>query len=247
MPEIVLEVCVDDAAGLAAARAGGADRVELCGALTIGGITPSRGLMELASASGLPAYPMIRSRPGDFVYGAADVAVMKGDIRAVRAAGLTGVVLGANRPEGSLDWPVIADLVAEAQGLDMTLHRCIDLCRDVYQAVEQAISLGFRRILTSGGTLKAPDGRRRLAAMFAQARDRIIIMPGSGLSAETLPGLRGLPLREVHGSCSVPVPPDPQGQAFGFQSPSQRRTDPGKVAALKAALRAWPTAGHRSA
>ena len=238
MPDIKLEICVDDAFGLAAAIAGGADRIELCGALTIGGITPSAGLMELAAASGVPAYPMIRSRTGDFVFGPRDVAVMKGDIRAARAHGLTGVVLGANRPDGSLDIPVIADLVAEAQGLDLTLHRAIDLCTDVEEAVEQAVALGFNRILSSGGALKAPDGVERLATMFRAARGRLIIMPGSGLSAETLPRIASLPLTEVHGSCAVPAETDARGRAFGFQSPSQGVTSTAKVAAFKAALRA---------
>ena len=240
LPDINLEVCVDDAAGLAAAIAGGADRIELCAALPIGGLTPSRGLMELAASTGLPCYPMIRSRTGAFIYSAQDVAVMKADIRATRAHGLTGVVLGANRADGSLDTSVLADLVAEAQGLDLTLHRAIDLCTDVEEAVEQADALGFRRILSSGGALKAPDGVPRLEVMFRTARGRLVIMPGSGVSAETLPRLAGLPLREIHGSCSVPVPADAQGIAFGFQTGAERQTDVAKVAALKAALRALP-------
>ena len=240
MPDIKLEVCVDDAAGLAAAIAGGADRIELCAALPIGGLTPSLGLMELAAACGLPCYPMIRSCTGAFVYSAQDVAVMKADIRAARAHGLTGVVLGANRPGGTLDIAVLSELVAEAQGLDLTLHRAIDLCVDVEHAVEQAITLGFHRILTSGGALKAPDGVPRLQAMFRVARGRLIIMPGSGVSAETLPSLAVLPLSELHGSCSSPVPTDAQGIAFGFQTGAERRTDSAKVANLKSALRALP-------
>jgi copper homeostasis protein len=238
LPEIRLEVCVDEAAGIAAAIAGGADRLELCAALPIGGLTPSPGLMELAAASGLPAYPMIRSRTGPFIYDARDVAVMKADIRAARAHGLTGVVIGANRAGGGLDLGVLSDLVAEAQGLDLTLHRAIDLCADKEEAVEQAVSLGFKRILSSGGALKAPDGVAELDRMFRAARGRLIIMPGSGVSAETLPRLAVLPLVEIHGSCSEPVARDAKGEAFGFLIGAERLTSVGKVAALKVALRA---------
>ena len=237
MPDILLEVCVDDAMGLAAAIEGGADRIELCAALSVGGLTPSPGLMDQAAQTGLPCYPMIRPRPGDFVFGRADVQVMKADIRAARAFGLTGVVLGASLADGRLDTSVLADLVAEAQGLDLTLHRAVDLCPDAEDVVEQAVALGFRRILTSGGALKAADGISRITAMFHAAMGRLIIMPGSGISVETLPLLTQLPLKEIHASCAVPLPSGSQALAFGFQTGLEKRTDPAKVAALKGALR----------
>lgn len=231
-----LEVCVDDALGLAEAVAGGADRVELCAALGIGGLTPSFGLMELAAMAPIPCYPMIRPRAGDFVFSASEVAVMKADIRAARALGLPGVVLGASLPDGRLDHAILSDLVAEAQGLDLTLHRCIDLCPEATEAVEIAVSLGFRRILSSGGALTAAQGLPRLAEMFTAAKNRLIIMPGSGVSVETLPALAALPLTEVHASCAAALPAAGAPLAFGFQSPNDKRTSRAKVAALKAAL-----------
>lgn len=228
---------MDDVAGLAEAVAGGADRVELCAALGIGGLTPSVGLMAQAAAAPIPCYPMIRPRSGDFCFSAAEVAVMKADIRAARFHGLPGVVLGASLPDGRLDQAVLADLVAEAQGLDLTLHRCIDLCPDAVEAVETALALGFKRILTSGGAKTAAEGIPLLAGMFAAAKGRLIIMPGSGVSLETLPRLRVLPLTEVHASCAAPLPSGGAPLAFGFQSVSDKRTDCAKVAALKAALK----------
>ena len=114
MAEILLEVCVDDPEGLAEAVAGGADRIELCAALGIGGLTPTFGLMQVAARCGHPCYPMIRPRSGDFVFTAAEVDVMRADIRATRAAGLTGVVLGASRPDGTLDEETLSILIAEA-------------------------------------------------------------------------------------------------------------------------------------
>ena len=232
-----LEVCVDDVVGLTEAVAGGADRVELCAALGVGGLTPSHGLMAQAAQVPIPCYPMIRPRSGDFVFCSAEVAVMKADIRATRALGLTGVVLGASLPDGRLDAAVLSDLVAQAQGLDLTLHRAIDLCPDAEEAVETAIALGFHRILSSGGAKTAPEGIARLSRMMATAQSRLIIMPGSGVSLATLPALRALPLlTEVHASCATSLPSGGPALAFGFQSAQDKRTDRIKVAALKAAL-----------
>ena len=233
-----LEVCVDDALGLAEAVAGGADRVELCAALAVGGLTPSAGLMDLASGCGVACHPMIRPRSGDFVFTRAEVSVMKADIRAARAYGLPGVVLGASRPDGRLDADVLCDLVAEADGLDLTLHRAIDLCPDAAEAVETAIALGFHRILSSGGARTAATGIQRLSNMMQTAQGRLIIMPGSGVSLETLPALSRLPLTEVHASCATTLPTGGQPLAFGFQSAHDKRTDRAKVAALKVALNA---------
>lgn len=230
---MLLEVCVDDAVGLAEAVAGGADRVELCAALGVGGLTPSVGLMEVAAGCGVPCYPMIRPRPGDFRFAAQEVAVMRRDIRAARAAGLPGVVLGAERG-GRLDGAVLADLVAEAQGLDLTLHRVIDLITDVDEAVEQAIALGFRRVLSSGGARVAPEGVARLAAMMGAARGRLSVMPGSGVTVQSWPMLAGLGVTEVHASCTVAIAGQPD--AFGFVTGAEKRTDRVQVAALKAVL-----------
>ena len=238
---MLLEVCVDDALGLAEAVAGGADRVELCTALGHGGLTPSVGLMQQAAGCGLPCYPMIRPRPGDFVFAPAEVAVMCADIRAARDIGLTGVVLGASRPDGRLDAEVLATLIAAASGLDLTLHRAIDLTPDVEEAVDVAVRLGFRRVLSSGGARVADQGVARLARMIAVAQGRMSVMPGSGVSPQTWPRLMGLAISEVHASCAAAVPVadlavEGNAQAFGFVSGTQKRTARHLVAALKAAI-----------
>jgi copper homeostasis protein len=233
---ILLEVCVDDAAGLAAAVAGGADRVELCAALALGGLTPSPGLMQAAAGCGVPVMAMIRPRAGDFIFDAGEVAVMLADIRAARAAGLAGVVIGASRADGTLDADVLAVLRAQARDMDVTLHRAVDLCPDPVAAVDVAKALGIRRILSSGGAMAAPQGVAVLAAMMARAGPACIIMPGAGITAASLPHLRHLPLREVHASCATVRPVDQPAQAMGFDLAGGRRTDAGEVAALKAAL-----------
>lgn len=230
MAEVLLEVCVDSAEGLAAAVEGGADRIELCAALGVGGLTPSAGLMRQAAGCGVPVLAMIRPRAGDFCFGAADLAVMRADIAAAREAGLAGVVLGAMSGP-ALDRGMLGQLVTEAEGLDLTLHRCIDLCDDPAAALEEAITLGFRRVLSSGGAATAGEGAPVLARLMRQATGRIVVMPGSGISAETVGALAGLPLAEVHGSCSVAT----VESGFGFGA--ARLTDAGQVRALKAALR----------
>lgn len=202
----LLEVCVDSALSLAAARRGGADRIELCSALALDGLTPSKGLMEIASKLDRPVYAMIRPRDGDFVFSSADVDIMLRDIDAARAAGLKGVVLGANRPSGELDASVLARLCHHALGLGMTLHRSIDLVPDPLDAVDLAMELGFERILTSGGAQTAQDGADRIARMVAHAGERLSIMAGSGVSpANAREILRRTGVNELHGSCSAPA------------------------------------------
>lgn len=232
----VLEVCVEDAVGLATACAHGADRIELCSALDLGGLTPSAGLMALAAKADRPAFAMIRPRAGDFCFGPADLAVMEADIDAARRAGLAGVVLGASLPDGRLDIQMLAGLVARAQGLGLTLHRCFDLVPDPAAALEQAIDLGFERILTSGGALRATEGITCLKALLEQAAGRIAIMAGSGVTAASLPAFDGLALRDFHASCTLALPSDGRARAFGFAPPQVRRTDAGAVAALRQAL-----------
>lgn len=236
MPDILLEVCVEDASGLQAAIAGGAGRIELCSALALGGLTPSPGLMAEAARSPIPVMAMIRPRAGGFVWSTEDLRQMRADITAARLAGLAGVVLGASRPDGRLDEWMLTTLLNEAGSMDTTLHRCFDLTPDKAQALETAIHMGFHRILTSGGAPSAPDGADALQSLMKQAAHRITIMPGAGIRPETLPALRHLPLREVHASCSMPEPEAAAIAAMGFGPPERRATSEPAVRALVAAL-----------
>lgn len=244
---ITLEVCVDNAQGLSAAIAGGADRIELCAALETGGLTPSAGLLQLAAASTIPVVAMIRPRGGAFCYDAIEVQQMLNEIDAVAAAGLQGVVLGASLPSGELDLATLELLLRRAadRGLRATLHRAIDLCPDLALAARQAIDLGFERILTSGGALAAPQGIDGLLRCFDAADGRITIMPGAGIGPDNVARLMArLPLREVHASCSMPTPAvSPQALAFGFDTAGRRQTSAARVAALKSALAQSLTGG----
>ncbi|HEX7758529.1 MAG TPA: copper homeostasis protein CutC [Caulobacteraceae bacterium] len=241
MTRPLLEVCVDGPEGLLAAVSSGADRIELCAALTQSGLTPSPGLMALAATLACPSYAMIRPRAGDFVYSPAEVDVMRRDIDAARAAALPGVVFGASHPSGALDEAVLGQLARHADGLGRTLHRAFDIVPDFDSALETAIGLGFERILTSGGARNAPAGADRIAALVAQAGERIIIMAGAGVTAQTVADLvGGTGVREVHGSCSRPAAaPDPASPAaaLGFIQPDERVTAPALVAQMAEILR----------
>jgi copper homeostasis protein len=237
---ITLEVCVDSVDGLAAAVDGGADRIELCGALETGGLTPTAGLLRAASRSPVPVVAMIRPRGGDFCFDDAETRLMLDEIDAVAAAGLQGVVLGASLPDGQLDARTLALLAGHAmdRGLRCTLHRAVDLCPDLAQATRLAVDLGFDRILTSGGARSAPEGIAGLERCFDAAAGRIAIMPGAGIHADNVDTLRArLPLTDVHASCSEALPaPAPAVAAFGFDAGGRRRTSSVLVARLKAQL-----------
>lgn len=233
---VLVEVCVDTTEGLAEAIRGGAGRIELCSSLDLGGLTPSAGMMRRAAGSGVPVFAMIRPRAGNFVWSPDEMAVMEADIHAAREAGLQGVVLGASRPDGRLDVDVLGLLVGHAAGVGLTLHRCFDLVPDPIEALEQAIDLGFHRILTSGGAKKAVDGADQIEALMARAKGRIIIMPGSGVSAEAVPVLRRLAPVEVHSSCSVSSVGSGRAVDFGFAPRVGQQTDANRVRELRAAL-----------
>ena len=246
MAKIGLEVCVDGPAGLMAAVRGGASRIELCSALALGGLTPSPGFMRLAASTGVDAYPMLRPHPGPFVYDHADLDVIRGDLDAVRASGLPGAVIGANLVSGALDVAGLEVLCAHAWGLGLklTLHRAFDLVPDQAEALNQAISLGFERVLTSGGARTAPEGAEQIAALVAQAAGRISIMPGSGLTPATLGEvMRRTGAPEAHGSCGqaagergLTAAHATQAELLGFIGPRDRETDQAAVAAMVSIL-----------
>ncbi len=245
---MILEICVDDVAGLVAAVRGGADRIELCAALSGGGVTPSAGFMHRAAAYALPVSVMIRPRAGDFVFTRDEADVMKRDIDAARAAGLSGVVLGASLGDGSLDIPLLEELCRHADGLDMTLHRAIDVVPDMDEALEAAIALGFPRILTSGGARSALEGIETLARLSELAAGRIVIMPGAGVRPPVVQTLLDrFPITEIHASCSAIPFYDPESRVakLGFTGAGRKGTDEEAVRELKAILTAHQKGGAK--
>lgn len=184
MSAIPYEVCTDSVAGVIAAEAGGAQRVELCADLLEGGVTPSIGAIEAAVRvrTGIGVHVLIRPRGGDFVFSPLEVSIMERDIVAAREAGVQGVVVGALTPDGEVDRPAIERLLAAAGGLSTTFHRAFDMTADPFRALEVLIELGFDRLLTSGRETSALEGSPLIADLVRRAGERLIIMPGCGVN-----------------------------------------------------------------
>jgi copper homeostasis protein len=184
---IVLEISVETAEAALAAERGGAQRVELCAGLRLGGLTPSEELMRLARAQvTLPIFAMIRPRAGDFVYSAQELARMHRDIAAAKRLGMDGIVLGLLTRDRRVDIERTRELVKVAQPLPVTFHRAFDDVGDMDAALEDVIETGAARILTSGGAPTAPQGLRVLAKLVAAAGNRITIVSGSGVNASNI-------------------------------------------------------------
>ena len=178
-----LEVCVDNLESLLNAIEGGATRIELCSSLSLGGLTPSLGLMKQASRlSSIPIYAMIRPRQGDFLFDENDVESMIEDIEAVKEAGLDGIVIGALTPDGHVDKNICKQLITAADRMGVTFHRAIDQCCDVIQALEDIQELGCERILTSGQASNALSGASTIKLMKEHVGDSISIMVGAGVT-----------------------------------------------------------------
>lgn len=182
----LIEVCVDSMESAREAVRGGADRLELCANLIIGGTTPSPWLIREAAKTGVPVHVLIRPRFGDFLFTADEKAEQLEQIAQLAALGASGAVVGALTSEGELDVPFLRDCRAAAKGLHLTLHRAFDVCVDAQRALEQACEIGFDTILTSGQRAAAMEGAALLSSLVRQADGRITIMPGSGVKSSNI-------------------------------------------------------------
>lgn len=201
MEQIKLEVCCGDMQSVLAAKEGGADRIELCQALEVDGLTPSAEMMAEAIGLGIPVQVLIRPREGDFVYDEAEIETMLKEIRLAKRLGANGVVIGALKSDGSIDEETIRCLVSEATGLSITFHRAFDVCSQPTEALEQIVSLGCHRLLTSGQAPSAEQGIPLIKKLVEQSGGRLIIMPGAGVNKENARRiLSETGAHEIHGS-----------------------------------------------
>lgn len=235
---IAIEICVGDVESAIAAEAGGADRVELCDNLTMGGTTPSAGtIAEAARWLSIPIHVLIRPRAGDFVYGERELAVVRRDIEAARALGAAGVVLGVLDDRRRIAASPLAALIELARPLSVTFHRAIDVVRDPLDALDRLIELGVDRVLSSGGRPSAAEGAVTLRSMVDHAGGRVAIMAGGRVSAANVDELIGATgIREIHvGSAAARVAAcgDPADEAF----PPWSRTDARLVQTVVEAVR----------
>ncbi len=179
----LLEISVDGVEKAVAAERGGADRIELCADLSVGGLTPSRELLRsVREKVHIPIYSMIRPRAGDFVYSDFEFAEMENSIAVATECGMDGVVVGVLQKGFKIDVPRTRKLVDLARPLPVTFHRAFDECADLLKALEDVIQTEAARILTSAGAKTALQGAAKLAELVAAARDRIVILPGAGIT-----------------------------------------------------------------
>jgi copper homeostasis protein len=243
---IALEIAVTSPRGAAVALDGGADRVELCAALELGGLTPSQGLVEAAVATGVPVHALVRCRPGGFVHDASEIDLMERELRAVLRSGATGVVVGVLRPDRTLDTDTLARFVDAAHetapDAEVTLHRAIDHAVDPVAAAGLLAGLGFTRVLTSGGAATAGAGAATIRAMVGAAGP-VQVMAGGGVTPADVPALLDTGASAVHLSAKRPAGAAHDGVPMGAgdDGSAHFETDPDVVRAAHAAVDGFST------
>lgn len=207
-----VEIAVQDAAGAKVARELDADRIELCSALALGGLTPSRGLIDVALEVGPEVHVLIRPRAGGFVYCRAELELMRRDIRAATASGAAGVVVGALTEVGTVDGEAVDSFVEAAGGAEVTFHRAIDVAADIFAAAQSLVGRGVRRILTSGGAVSADAGRGVLTELVHRYGARVQIQAGAGIGPDNARRVADTGVAAVHFSATRSIgAPAPAG------------------------------------
>lgn len=208
--ERILEVCVDSLTSARAAVRGGADRLELCAALAVGGLTPySELLRQIRAESKIPVRCLMRPRGGDFLYTKEEIAMMAGQIEALHESGASGFVIGCLTADGDLDTEATGQLVNAAGGTGLTLHRCIDVSRDPLETYRAAAQLGIDTVLTSGAAPNCAEGKQTIGKLLA-LRDEMNgpeILIGAGVKASVITAFRqDFPgARAFHASCKEEI------------------------------------------
>ncbi|HKV63776.1 MAG TPA: copper homeostasis protein CutC [Candidatus Acidoferrum sp.] len=204
----LLEISVESLEGAMAAERGGADRIELCGNLSVGGLTPDAEVLRAVRAQiRIPIFSMVRPRAGSFVYSDPEFSGMKRSIAEAKKSRMDGVVLGIMTKEHCVDVARTRELVECAKPLPVTYHRAFDEATDLRQALEDVIQSGAKRILTSGGAKSALEGAAVLAQLIEAAGERIVVVPGAGISARSVLQIaQRTKAHEFHSGLSAALP-----------------------------------------
>lgn len=248
---ILIEACVSSAADALAAAEAGADRIELCSALEVGGLTPSMGLIERVLATlAVPVMVMIRPRVGDFTPSNDEFATMLADIAVMKRAGAAGVVFGLLLEDGAIDIRRTERLVEASEGMQTVFHRAIDFTPDPVAAAAMLANLGVTRVLTSGGARTALEGAATIRQMVEHTTGRLDVLPGGGVrAANIIPILQATGCHQVHlgPSISEPSPTSLNGPPLAdialLASGAHCQFD---AAALRDAIRQAATVGDRN-
>jgi len=201
---ITMEVCCYNMESAVYAKAAGADRIELCANRYQGGTTPSYGMLEVIRKNvDLPIFTMIRPRGGDFLYSKEELEVMLHDIQMAKELGMEGVVMGVLSKDGQVDSEIMKKLIEIARPMEVTFHRAFDLTPDPKKSLEDLLSLGVDRVLTSGQQNSAFDGVVLIKSLVETAGEVISIMPGAGINEDNVvPILEMTGAKEFHVSAS---------------------------------------------
>jgi copper homeostasis protein len=229
MKTFLFELCVESLQAAQAAEQGGADRIELCERLDLGGITPGDKLTSATiQALSIPVHVLIRPRGGDFVYSAAEFEQMKLRVNRIKQLGAAGAALGVLLADGCVDEERSRELVELARPMKVTFHRAFDRTPEMDEALEAVIRTGADCLLTSGGAPNVLAGVKQLKRLVIQAGDRIQIMAGGGLRLDSIAEvLEQTGLRCLHGSLT---------RRAGDGPPESSKTE-GKAAILEADVR----------
>ena len=200
MANVLLEICCGSIDDAIEAEKGGADRVELCSALFLGGLTPSVGtIQEARSRLKIPIMVMVRPRGGGFAYSEGEFAGMERDVEAAVGIGADGVVFGVLQSDGAIDIPRcrrIRQLIGKRQAV---FHRAFDVTPDPFEALEQLVDLGITRVLTSGQKDSVPEGVELIKKLMERAGDQIEVLPGGGIQAWNMKEMiERIGCRQVH-------------------------------------------------
>lgn len=198
-----LEIACSNIQSCLNAWKGGADRIELFENLPEGGCTPSYGTIKYVNEHvGIPVFVMIRARGGDFVYSSQEEQIMLADVKMCLEMEVDGIVFGALNPDGTVNQDLANKILETWKYRPATFHRAFDRSVDLFEAAETIISLGFERILTSGGQATVEEGKEIIRQLNLQYSDRIIIMPGSGVTPINIRQISDYcHTREMHGTC----------------------------------------------
>ncbi|MBO6879869.1 copper homeostasis protein CutC [Winogradskyella sp.] len=201
-----LEVCANSYQSAKNAQQAGAHRIELCQELSVGGITPSYGLLkQVIDNFNIPVYVLIRPRGGNFVYSKDEFKIMKHDIEICKELGCAGIVSGVLKEDKSIDVKRTQELVELSKPLDFTFHRAFDEVENPKKALEQLVDLGVHRVLTSGQQKTAEEGLELLKELNGIANGRITILAGGGVNSENAIKFKQAGLKEIHASASTTI------------------------------------------
>jgi copper homeostasis protein len=205
---VLVEACVDAIDAALEAERGGAGRIELCGELLQGGVTPSAGLIgAVRDWLDIPLFVLIRPRAGDFLYSAAERDVMYRDIALAKSLGADGIVVGALTADGGVDVNTTGSMIDSARPMQVTFHRAFDFARDQDAAMDALLFLGIDRVLTSGGAPTALEGAATLKRLVTRAGDAMTILAGGSITAANVAEVvRASGVREVHVRAATRVP-----------------------------------------